>query len=58
MTIQEALEIHKYGALTSWKDLFYYQRHCNDPEQTFEISVWASRYNEGQKIKLPLKENV
>lgn len=57
MTLTEALEIHKYGGLTTWRDLFSYQNNCKDPRQVTEIGVWASRYNEGQKIVLPLKDN-
>lgn len=58
MTIDEALVVKKYGGLTTWRELFYYMRHCGNPTQFHEIWQWAARYNRKEKILLPLRLNL
>lgn len=55
--IRQAHELGKYGLLETWQELFVYQQVCNNPGQLREISEWARRKNNGENIKLPLKDN-
>lgn len=58
MNLTEAIKIHKYGDLRKWSELFFYQRHCNDPDQVKQISDWAKRFNRGEVVYLPLRLNL
>jgi len=56
--LQEAKEKGKFGNLETWEELYWFQRSMATPLQIKEISEWAKRFNKGEGIKLPLKENV
>jgi hypothetical protein len=52
--VREALNIHKYGGLKSWKCLLAYQITCHDHKQMVDIRNWAKKR---KYIVLPLKDN-
>jgi hypothetical protein len=56
--LKTANELHKYGALETWQELFMYQQFCKDKEQIIKIGQFAKRKDKGEDIKLPLKENI
>lgn len=55
--LKKANELHKYGALETWQELFMYQQICKDPIQVRSIGEYAKRKKTGENIKLPLKDN-
>jgi len=52
--LKKAKQMHKYGHLESWKELYLYQRTVADREQNLEIAALAKRKNRGENITLPL----
>ena len=52
-----AKELHKYGALETWQELFVYSMSIADTRQRQEIGGWAKKFNHGDNIRLPLKDN-
>lgn len=54
--IRQAHELHKFGALETWQELFVYQQICKDKYQLQKIAEFARSKNQGKNIRLPLKD--
>lgn len=55
--LKKAKEIHKYGLLESWEELFDFQMTAASEQQYKEISDWAKRVKRGERVVLPLVSN-
>lgn len=53
--LRVANELHKYGHLQTWQELFVYQQICKDKKQIMEIADYAKHKNNGVDVILPLK---
>lgn len=52
--LDKAKDLRKYGHLSSWKELLFFQMTVANPIQYQEIAYYAKRNNSGEKILLPL----
>ena len=56
--LKKAVKSNKYGALTTWKQLFHFQMYKVgvNPKIVIEIGKWATKYRQGKAV-LPLMNN-
>ena len=55
--LRKAKKLLKFGELETWQELFIFQLSVATTEQRKKIGEFARRFNKGEEIKLPLKEN-